>query len=104
MVRLSPNNEYTATLKCLKSNETKDVKWPGFRLDYYMKHADFLVTVTSNLQPKGYAPIDRKAGTKFAEAKASEAQKSEITVTASNTCKGCGAEKEVDSTGHCDRC
>lgn len=100
MVRLQPQSEYKASIKCLKTNETKELTTSGARLDYYIRHTDFLVTVTSDSQPKKYAPINRKAGTEYMEAKA----KAEITVTASNVCKGCGAEKDVDSTGHCDRC
>jgi hypothetical protein len=78
MMRLSPNDTYTASVKCLTNNESKEMVTTGARLDYYMKHTDFLVTITSTYSPKTYAPIDRQAGTKAAQAKA------ELTVTASN--------------------
>jgi hypothetical protein len=79
MIRLSPQVQYNASIKSLKSKEkTQEVKWPGFRLEHYMKHPDFLVTITSTADTSKYAPVDRKAGTKAAQAKA------ELMISASN--------------------
>jgi hypothetical protein len=69
MIRLSPNVIYNASIKPLiaKDEKTKEVKWPGFRLDHYVKSPNFLVTVTSTADTSKYEPIDRKAGSKHAE-------------------------------------
>ena len=70
MVRLSPNETYKANVKSLKTNETKEMVATGARLDFYMKHTDFLVTITSTYTKPVYQPIDRLAGSKAAAAKA----------------------------------
>lgn len=73
MTRLSPKEIYKASVKCLKTNTSKDMHTDGARLDYYMRHQDFLVTVHGQKDKPVYEPIDRKAGTNFA------AQKQEVT-------------------------
>jgi len=70
MTRLSPKEIYKASVKCLKTNVNKDMTTDGSRLDYYMRHPDFLVTIHSDLQKKVFEPIDRQAGTKFAQERA----------------------------------
>jgi hypothetical protein len=73
MTRLSPKEIYKASVKCLKTNTSKDMHTDGARLDYYMRHQDFLVTVHGQKDKPVYEPIDRLAGTNFA------AQKQEVT-------------------------
>jgi hypothetical protein len=72
MTRLSPNETYKASVKSLKTNESKEMVTSGARLDFYMKHPDFLVTITSTYQKPVYQPIDRLAGTKAAAERKAE--------------------------------
>jgi hypothetical protein len=74
MTRLSPKEIYKASVKCLKTNTSKDMHTDGARLDYYMKHPDFLVTVRGASEKPVYPVIDRLAGTNF------KAQAAEVTV------------------------
>jgi hypothetical protein len=43
---------YKCFVKSLKTNQSQTVKWSGARLDHYMRHEDFLVTVTSDEEQK----------------------------------------------------
>jgi hypothetical protein len=70
MIRLSPNVQYVASVKSLVTNESKEMKASGARLDAYVRDPKFLVTITSTADLTKYAPIDRQAGTKHAEAMA----------------------------------
>jgi len=70
MIRLSPNVVYEASVKSMVTNESKTMKASGARLDAFVRDPKFLVTITSTVDTSKYTPIDRKAGTKFAEAKA----------------------------------
>jgi len=79
MTRLSPKEIYKASVKCLKTNVNKDMTTDGSRLDYYMRHPDFLVTIHSDLQKKVFEPIDRLAGSKFVAQAALAAQAAEVT-------------------------
>jgi hypothetical protein len=67
MIRLSPNVQYVASVKSLVTNESREMKASGARLDTFVRDKKFLVTITSTADLTKYAPIDRKAGTKYAQ-------------------------------------
>ena len=70
MTRLSPKEIYKASVKCLKTNTSKDMHTDGARLDFYMRHQDFLVTVHGQKDKPVFEPIDRLAGTNYTKEKA----------------------------------
>ena len=56
MMRLSPNDTYTASVKCLTNNESKEMIATGARLDYYMKHTELPRHDHQHLQPDQVTP------------------------------------------------
>ena len=79
MIRLSPNVQYVASVKSLVTNESREMKASGARLDSFVRDPKFLVTITSTADLTKYAPIDRKAGTKYAQQR--EEAMAQITVS-----------------------
>ena len=63
--------QYVASVKSLVTIESKKMKASGARPDSYARDPKFLVTITSTVDLTKHVPIDRKAGTKHAEAMAS---------------------------------
>jgi hypothetical protein len=68
---------YKALVKHLPTNENKTVKWTGARLDWFIRQENYLVTVTSDIEPF-------KAPEQVQEQEKEQAQQAELPFTTSH--------------------